>query len=107
MPRRPNIWGKFKRGRICGHEREPMTDIRQHTTTREHPLNDTFSGWLMLGVVIFLFIIGGLTVEFIVGVPVLIVAGIMCIGFLVLKPNESAVLTLFGRYIGTVRRDGF
>ena len=84
-----------------------MTDIRPHSTTHERALNETASGWLMLVVVIVLFIIGALTAEFIVGVPILIIAGIMCIGFLVLKPNESAVLTLFGRYVGTIRRDGF
>jgi len=63
----------------------------------------------MLGVGdFFFFIIGGLTVEYSSsGVPVLVVAGIMCIGFLVLKPNESAVLTLFrALWSATVRRDG-
>ena len=84
-----------------------MTDIRPHTPSHEHPLNEPASGWVMLTVVIALFLVGALTVEFIVGIPVLIVAGVMCIGFLVLKPNESAVLTLFGRYVGTIRRDGF
>jgi regulator of protease activity HflC (stomatin/prohibitin superfamily) len=84
-----------------------MSDIHPHTPSHEHPLTLTTSGWLMLVVVIGLFIIGAATVEFIVGVPILVIAGIMCIGFLVLKPNESAVLTLFGRYVGTIRRDGF
>jgi regulator of protease activity HflC (stomatin/prohibitin superfamily) len=28
-------------------------------------------------------------------------------GLMVLQPNEAAVMTLFGRYAGTVRRDGF
>ena len=31
----------------------------------------------------------------------------LSIGFLILKPNEATVLTLFGRYVGTVRREGF
>ncbi len=83
-----------------------MSDIHPHSPSRERVV-ETFNGWLMLVVVIALFIIGALTAEFIVGVPILIVAGIMSIGFLVLKPNESAVLTMFGRYVGTVRRDGF
>jgi regulator of protease activity HflC (stomatin/prohibitin superfamily) len=42
-----------------------------------------------------------------IGGPVLLLAGIASIGFLVIKPNDSAVLTLFGRYVGTVRREGF
>jgi len=87
-----------------------MTDVRPHSTTHERPLNQTASGWLMLAVVIALFIVGALLIRpplVIIGVPLLIVAAVMCVGFLVLKPNESAVLTLFGRYIGTIRRDGF
>jgi regulator of protease activity HflC (stomatin/prohibitin superfamily) len=84
-----------------------MSDIHPRTHSRENPLNQTASGWMMLATVIALFIVGALTVEFIIGIPILIVAGVLCIGFLVLKPNESAVLTLFGRYIGTIRRDGF
>jgi regulator of protease activity HflC (stomatin/prohibitin superfamily) len=85
-----------------------MTDAAR-VPSRERTLSDTLSGWLMLAVVIVLFGVGGLSVRYVpfVGVPILIVAAVMCIGFLILKPNESAVLTLFGRYIGTVRRDGF
>lgn len=77
-----------------------------HSPSREHQA-PTFSGWLMLVIVIILFIFGALTARFIIGIPFIVIAAIMCIGFLVLKPNESAVLTLFGRYVGTVRRDGF
>lgn len=49
------------------------------------------------------------------GSPVMLVIGIivLCIGWLpwcglhVLKPQEALVLTLFGKYIGTLRGDGF
>ncbi|MBI1210804.1 MAG: SPFH domain-containing protein [Alphaproteobacteria bacterium] len=84
-----------------------MTVTNPHTPSRENPLNQTASGWLMAVVVIGLFVVGAVTVELVIGVPILIVAAVMCIGFLVLKPNEAAVLTLFGRYVGTIRRDGF
>jgi len=80
--------------------------LKPQTLSREYQAQ-TFNGWLMLTIVIILFIFGGLTARFIVGIPFIVVAAVMCIGFLVLKPNESAVLTLFGRYVGTVRRDGF
>ena len=30
-----------------------------------------------------------------------------CIGFMIIKPNQSRVLTFFGRYSGTVRENGF
>ena len=44
-----------------------------------------------------------------------IVLGLICIalvifilpGFLVINPNESAVLVLFGAYKGTLKRNGF
>ena len=55
-----------------------MSDIHPRTQSRENPLNQTASGWMMLVVVIALFIVGALTVEFIIGVPILIVgAGII------------------------------
>jgi len=49
------------------------------------------------------------------GNPVLFIAGLIwvCIGWIpflglkVLKPQEALVLTLFGKYIGTLRDDGF
>lgn len=28
-------------------------------------------------------------------------------GFIVVNPNESAVLILFGKYMGTIKRNGF
>jgi regulator of protease activity HflC (stomatin/prohibitin superfamily) len=38
---------------------------------------------------------------------VLMVAGVfVCIGLYMLQPNETAVLTLFGRYVGTDRSEG-
>jgi len=38
---------------------------------------------------------------------VLVLAGIfMCAGLYMLQPNETAVLTLFGRYVGTDRNEG-
>ena len=45
-------------------------------------------------------IIGILTIPLIVGVVIL------C-GLLLVKPNQSKVLTLFGKYHGTVRKPGF
>jgi regulator of protease activity HflC (stomatin/prohibitin superfamily) len=40
--------------------------------------------------------------------PVLLVASVfMTLGFLVINPNESSVLTLFGEYNGTLKRNGF
>ncbi len=59
-------------------------------------------------------IYGGILLEN-SGSPVLLIIGIvwLCIGWLpipglkVLKPQEALVLTLFGRYVGTLKGDGF
>src|ERR1043166_5541617 len=73
------------------------------------------SGWLMLMVVlvcyaaaIFLLV---RDVHSVVGVTtatvVLLVAGLLWLGFFTLQPNEARVLILFGAYKGTVRDSGF
>ena len=44
---------------------------------------------------------------FLLGAVVLGLAGLLCLGGLyMLQPNESAILTLFGKYIGTDRSEG-
>jgi len=44
----------------------------------------------------------------IIGGPLfLLIASFMAAGFLVVNPNESSVLTLFGEYKGTLKRNGF
>ena len=59
--------------------------------------------------------VGAAGILFSTGDAVLAVAGIVlavlglgaCAGFIVVQPNESVVLILFGRYAGTVLRDGW
>ena len=41
------------------------------------------------------------------GVVLLVVAVVMIGGFKLLQPNEAYVLTLFGKYYGTLKREGF
>jgi len=41
------------------------------------------------------------------GVVLFIVGGILASGFLIVQPNESAVVTFLGYYVGTVRSHGF
>ena len=42
-----------------------------------------------------------------VGLAILMLCGIAIPGFKILKPQEALVLTLFGKYIGTIKGDGF
>ena len=65
-----------------------------------------------------LFIVGAVMVEnassSVIGGALMIVGGVwMCIGWIpylglrILKPQEALVLTLFGKYVGTIKGDGF
>jgi regulator of protease activity HflC (stomatin/prohibitin superfamily) len=84
-----------------------MSEAKLALPSKENPVNTT-SGWLMLVALIALLVVGVVLVRMpIIGVPIILLSVFLMIGFLVLKPNESAVLTLFGRYVGTVRKDGF
>ena len=75
------------------------------------------SGAVMLIVVLLtlvasiaLFIIGGNSQS----VLMIIIASVLCVvfifllpGFFTIQPNESYVLILFGKYVGTVKKDGW
>lgn len=50
---------------------------------------------------------GGTPILFTVSMVVLCVGWIPLCGLRVLKPQEALVLTLFGKYIGTIKGDGF
>ena len=62
-------------------------------------------------------IIGGLYIDgenYLLGVPLLVVGIIwLCIGWIpfcglkIIKPQEALVLTLFGKYVGTLKKEGF
>lgn len=80
------------------------------------------NGWVMLVVLLLLvaagitmFAFGAIYVNDIPAFAVLMVAGmllliaciIMLCGFKTLQPNEAYVFTLFGKYYGSLKRDGF
>jgi regulator of protease activity HflC (stomatin/prohibitin superfamily) len=45
---------------------------------------------------------------FVIPLPFLVLAEILTLaGFVVLQPNEASVLLLFGKYVGSIREDGF
>jgi len=78
-------------------------------------LNSTSSGYMGL-LTLLVFLSGGILLlvlfnQQLFGVifgPVLLVSAFfMSAGFLVINPNESSVLTLFGEYKGTLKRNGF
>ncbi|MGE0078724.1 MAG: SPFH domain-containing protein [Bacteroidales bacterium] len=68
------------------------------------------SGYLML--LVFILAIAAVVTFIAVTENPLFVVGFILIpliapGFIVVNPNESAVLVLFGKYIGTIRKNGF
>lgn len=68
------------------------------------------NGYLMLLVFLILFI-GGITLLISQQNPwyalLILTAVITAIGFIMVQPNNSRVLLLFGKYVGTVKKNGF
>lgn len=71
------------------------------------------SGWIaliaILGVIVAaiaaIFVVGG---AFFVIAPVVVLCALICLaGLKIVNPNEAVVLTLFGKYYGTIKREGF
>ncbi len=84
-----------------------------HETTKT-----TLSGWLMLPLLIgavaltvwrfVLTVDGNGPAIMVVGLVALFAIEVVCLaGFFIVNPNEAKVLQLFGKYAGTVRKDGF
>jgi regulator of protease activity HflC (stomatin/prohibitin superfamily) len=75
------------------------------------------NGWVMLVITIGAFFLAILFIShgirhraippIIVGILDIPVAFLLAWGLFTLQPNEARVLVLFGKYVGTVRRDGF
>lgn len=70
----------------------------------------------ILGILLcFGMIIGGAFIEELYGNPALLIIGIILLsiswipllGLKILKPQEALVITLFGKYVGTLKGDGF
>ena len=49
---------------------------------------------------------GGTAVQLIAAIVVGVIAGFCLLGLYMVEPNQSAVLSLFGKYVGTVRDNG-
>ena len=65
------------------------------------------AGYLLAFTAIILGGMFGLILPLVVGVVYVLTAWIFFLGLKVLKPQEALVLTLFGKYVGTLKGDGF
>ncbi len=66
------------------------------------------NGYTMLFIFLFLFLGGGFLLIRIplIGALLLIIAFIILPGFVLVNPNSSRVLLLFGKYMGTIKKNG-
>lgn len=78
-------------------------------------LDSTSTGYMGLAILL-AFLVGGILMlamfnQYLFGIiagPVFLIAFVFTsLGFLVINPNESSVLVLFGEYKGTLKRNGF
>lgn len=77
---------------------------------KEEKVYSPGSGYLMLAVVLLLIVVSVLGMIFLKMflLAILLAIGLfLAIGFLIVNPNESSVLVLFGAYKGTVKTNGF
>lgn len=68
------------------------------------------SGYLALLVILLMIIVPILGIIFfklLILIPLLVLGILGVIGFVIVNPNESSVLVLFGSYKGTIRKNGF
>lgn len=63
-------------------------------------------GWFALMIVTVIALFSGAVIILIALLAEIIVFVFVAAGFMMLQPNKAAVLTLFGKYIGTVRQTG-
>ena len=91
--------------------------FREGASNMEEREGRVYSAWSMLAVVILVWlalpvvICLGITLKkwpkIVLGVLLLPAANQMNWGLFTLEPNEARVLVLFGKYVGTVKQDGF
>lgn len=76
---------------------------------KKEKIVNVFNGYLILGVTILLLIIGvyGIINEQLWFLISLFLSVFLIKGFFMVNPNASKVLLLFGKYIGTVKENGF
>lgn len=74
----------------------------------------TMNGFLALAVLILLLVAAGAGIVaiggalgFVLCAVLVVLACIMLNGFAIVRPNEALVLTLFGKYAGSIKHDGF
>ena len=66
-----------------------------------------YIGLLMVLLLLGIPLIGIILIKMLWLIAIMVIGAFCLAGFLVVNPNESAVLVLFGKYVGTVKTNGF
>lgn len=92
------------------NELEADPGLKRSAAALRERVRNPLSGWLVLPVALAL-PVGAFhffrALQPAAGVACLLLFALTAKGFFTLQPKEARVLVLFGRYVGTVRRDGF
>lgn len=73
---------------------------------KEEKNHNATNGYIMLFVVLALLVAGIVLLRIYVGAFMIFVALVMFAGFVLVNPNSSRVLLLFGKYVGTIKENG-
>lgn len=73
---------------------------------KEEKNHNATNGYIMLFVVLALLVAGIALLRIYVGAFMIFVALVMFAGFVLVNPNSSRVLLLFGKYVGTIKENG-
>ncbi|MCK4663516.1 MAG: SPFH domain-containing protein [Bacteroidales bacterium] len=77
---------------------------------KKEKIHQASSGYIALFLILIITIVsilGMVILHLLFLIPVVIIALFCNAGFVVVNPNESSVLVLFGKYIGTIKDNGF
>jgi len=97
-------------GSLSQNAPAPARRVHEQQRARAVAGATAVAGFGMLGIVGLVLLIGGLVgssaAPVIAGGIVIVLVGLLLGGFVVVQPNSSRVLVLFGRYIGTISDPG-
>src|SRR5699024_7580071 len=61
---------------------------------------------LLIILLIYLVLISMMEAEFFIACLFILIIAILLAGLTIVRPNEAQVVLLFGKYLGTIRREG-
>jgi len=84
--------------------------ISKYINMKEEIKYSPLSGYVALLIVLIMIVAPVFAIIFmkmLISIPILVLGFVGIFGFVIVNPNESSVLVLFGEYKGTIRKNGF